>query len=195
MQPWHSCHCCAAPCLGACRYSSSARLEAEILQRVNDRDKDGSSRVVRFYEMFEWRGHVCMVFEALGKSLYDYVKLNKYRPLPLRCVQTFSKQLLQSIAFLHRMKLVHTDLKPENVLLLDTKFRRVSAPTMRRDGRRVLEPEITTIKGARAAAATAAQDPALTGPCQPQLSTLAGRRLSRITTAPSSTRGSIGRQR
>ena len=128
------------------KYSSSARLEAEILRKVNRRDKDGRSRIVTLFDTFEWDGHVCMVFEALGKSLYDYVKMNHYKPLPLRCVQTFSEQLLQSIAFLHSMKLVHTDLKPENVLLMPTSFRKVTAATMKRDRRRVLEPFEKTIK-------------------------------------------------
>lgn len=32
-------------------------------------------------------------------------------------VQSFAKQLLKSMAFLHRIGYTHTDLKPENILL------------------------------------------------------------------------------
>lgn len=52
-----------------------------------------------------------MVFETLGPSLYDYVKANEYRPVPLYALQAFADQLLASVAFLHEMQLVHTDLK------------------------------------------------------------------------------------
>lgn len=31
-------------------------------------------------------GHVCMVFERLGPSLYDFLRRNAYRPFPLAMV-------------------------------------------------------------------------------------------------------------
>ncbi|CAM9536060.1 unnamed protein product [Discosporangium mesarthrocarpum] len=66
---------------------------------------------------FEFMGHCCLVFECLGQSLYDYLKRNGYRGFPMRILRPIARQLLQAIEFLHSMKLIHTDLKPENVLL------------------------------------------------------------------------------
>ena len=37
-------------------------------------------------------------------------------------VQEFSKQLLQSLEFMHTMGLTHTDLKPENILLVSDDY-------------------------------------------------------------------------
>lgn len=35
----------------------------------------------------------------------------------MKYVQSFFKQILRSIGFLHRIGYTHTDLKPENILL------------------------------------------------------------------------------
>ena len=129
------------------RYTDAARIEAKLLQDVNDRDPDAVSLSVRFYEWFEWKGHMCMVFEPLGPSLYDYLKANNYNPLPLYCVQAFADQLVTAVAFLHEMQLIHTDLKPENLLLVSRDpFVRVQKVTSLRDRRSVLAPQSTGIR-------------------------------------------------
>jgi serine/threonine protein kinase len=100
------------------RYTEAAKIEADILEDVNRADPAGVSLCVRFFQAFDYCGHYCMVFEALGPSLFDFISANKYRPAPLYCVQSWGDQLLTAIAFLHEMRLIHTDLKLENVLLV-----------------------------------------------------------------------------
>ena len=68
--------------------------------------------------------HYCLVFEKLGLSLYDFIKRNHYKPLPLKLVQSFSLQLLEAVHFLHsKVNMVHTDLKLENILLVNDGYR------------------------------------------------------------------------
>ena len=57
------------------------------------------------------------VFEKLGLSLYDFLRVNSYRPFRIDVVRDFGRQLLESVAYLHGLELIHTDLKPENILL------------------------------------------------------------------------------
>jgi serine/threonine protein kinase len=131
------------------KYVESGRVEAEILEDVSLSDPGGVSNAVRILHSFDYRGHFCMVFEPLGKSLYDYVKANRYRPLPLYCVQSMADQLISALVFLHQMRLVHTDLKLENVLLVSREPLHVTdKPTMHREqlGERVLAPASTTIR-------------------------------------------------
>lgn len=43
---------------------------------------------VTLKEWFDYRGHVCMVFERLGLSLYDFLRKNSYRPFAYQTVVT-----------------------------------------------------------------------------------------------------------
>jgi len=60
---------------------------------------------------------MCLVFEPLGKSLYDFIKDNGYKGFEISQVREIAIQALNAIEFLHSLKLTHTDLKPENILL------------------------------------------------------------------------------
>ena len=60
---------------------------------------------------------MCLVFEPLGKSLYDFIKDNGYKGFDIMQIKEIAKKSLLAIEFLHSLKLTHTDLKPENILL------------------------------------------------------------------------------
>uniref|UniRef100_A0A7S2W9U9 Protein kinase domain-containing protein n=1 Tax=Rhizochromulina marina TaxID=1034831 RepID=A0A7S2W9U9_9STRA len=123
------------------RYYELSLIEAEILRDVNALGGRGQSHCVMLLNFFKFQGHACMVFETLGLSLYEFLKENDYIPFPLYCVQDFARQMLEAIAFLHSMKLIHTDLKPENVLLVDARYR------VQQVGRKEVRiPERTQIK-------------------------------------------------
>jgi hypothetical protein len=131
------------------KYTEAARIEADILSQVNRADPEHGSLCVRYYFAFEHDGHFCMVMEPLGPSLYDYVKANGYKPPPLYCVQAFADQLLTAVAFLHELRLVHTDLKLENVLLAGRdEFVRTDKPNSTRKPGRILAPKRTDIRRA-----------------------------------------------
>ena len=56
------------------KYTHSAKIEADILKKVNARDKDNTSLCVRMFGDFMFEKHYCLVFEKLGSSLYDWIK-------------------------------------------------------------------------------------------------------------------------
>lgn len=60
---------------------------------------------------------MCLAFEPLGQSLYDFIKDNKYKGFDIQDVREIARQSLKAIEFLHSIRLTHTDLKPENILL------------------------------------------------------------------------------
>ncbi|KAK4745529.1 hypothetical protein SAY87_011841 [Trapa incisa] len=98
------------------KYRDAALIEVNILQHIAKNDR-GNSRCVHIQNWFDYRGHVCIVFEKLGPSLYDFLKRNRYHPFPVDLVREFGHQLLESVAYIHDLHLIHTDLKPENILL------------------------------------------------------------------------------
>merc|ERR1712093_491346 len=47
---------------------------------------------------------------------------NSFVPFPNSQIQSFARQLFTSVAFLHDLNLIHTDLKPENIPLCDSAY-------------------------------------------------------------------------
>ncbi|XP_030548763.1 serine/threonine-protein kinase AFC3 isoform X1 [Rhodamnia argentea] len=101
------------------KYRDAAMIEVDILQLIAKNDR-GSSRCVQIRDWFDYRNHICIVFEKLGPSLYDILKRNRYHPFPVDLVREFGRQLLESVAYMHDLRLIHTDLKPENILLVSS---------------------------------------------------------------------------
>ena len=50
-------------------------------------------------------------------NLYEFIKCHDFRGFSLKLIRRFAKQLLNSLVLLKSKKVIHCDLKPENVLL------------------------------------------------------------------------------
>ena len=73
--------------------------------------------MVNFTQSFYFRGHLCISTELLGMNLYEFIKVHEFRGFSLKLIRRFTKQLLSSLVLLHSHRIIHCDLKPENVLL------------------------------------------------------------------------------
>ncbi|KAH8583959.1 serine threonine kinase-1 [Cryptosporidium sp. chipmunk genotype I] len=130
------------------RYTSAAKIEAEILRDINMEDEFGDySYCVMLYNAFLFNNsNMCLVFEKLGPSLYDFLDGNCSRGFFLADIQNIAEQFLLALSFLRKIKLTHTDLKLENILFTDNNYIWVNAP--RHPGaliRRPVRPEIRLI--------------------------------------------------
>lgn len=101
------------------RYSEAALVEEEILRKIREKDPDRESYAIdnffiifnlssfncrlcvrlkgKFEIYYRGRKHVCLSFERLGKSLYEFMKSNKYRGFRMYHVKSFGFQLLKAI--------------------------------------------------------------------------------------------------
>ncbi|KAI0713922.1 kinase-like domain-containing protein [Earliella scabrosa] len=58
-----------------------------------------------------------LVFPLLGMSLADALEMPGVHPLPDEHTRWISLQVIEAVEFLHSMRVVHTDLKPANIML------------------------------------------------------------------------------
>lgn len=102
-------------------YKSSAWFEIRSLQFIAAQQMDAASKLcVQMHNWFVCRDHTCILFDNLGESVFDVLKMNKYQPYPVAQIKDIAYQMCMSVNFLHRNKLTHTDLKPENILFLNS---------------------------------------------------------------------------
>ena len=102
------------------KYREAAKLEINVLEKLTKYDPRGKFRCVQMLDWFDYHGHVCIAFEMLGSSVFDFLKDNNYEPYPIDAVRQMSYEIIVAVKFLHDNRLTHTDLKPENILFFDS---------------------------------------------------------------------------
>lgn len=106
------------------QYTETAADEIRLLEaiRLNESRHHYCEKIVRLLNNFTIRGvngiHTCLVFEALGCSLYKLLVKHNFQGLPIKMVKSILRQILQGLHFLHtHCGIIHTDIKPENILV------------------------------------------------------------------------------
>lgn len=108
----------------ASHFTETALDEIKLLKDVRDTDLNDPKRnkTVQLLNDFKISGinglHVCMVFEVLGHNLLKLIIKSNYRGIPRNNVKSIIRQVLEGLDYLHnKCKIIHTDIKPENVLI------------------------------------------------------------------------------
>ncbi|SPC67428.1 related to mRNA splicing-associated serine-threonine protein kinase [Ustilago sp. UG-2017b] len=96
--------------------------EVGILRKLNETDPDDRKHVVRLERHFDYKGHLCMVFESLGMNLRDVVRrYGRDVGLNMQAVRAYAHQLFLALSHLVKNSVIHADIKPDNVLVSDSK--------------------------------------------------------------------------
>mmetsp|Transcript_8149 Transcript_8149/g.13036 ORF Transcript_8149/g.13036 Transcript_8149/m.13036 type:complete len:624 (+) Transcript_8149:74-1945(+) len=100
------------------RMTKAAELEVALLKKLQKADKDGTSMIVRLLDTFVYRKHFCLVFECMWGDLRAALKtLTKNRGMTISAVRSYSKQLLSALKHMLHCKIIHCDIKPDNILI------------------------------------------------------------------------------
>ncbi|EPY54195.1 CMGC/CLK protein kinase Lkh1 [Schizosaccharomyces cryophilus OY26] len=110
------------------KYREASLIELRVLQTISQNDPTNENKCIELKDYFDYRKHICIVTDLFGWSVFDFLKNNNYIPFPLFHIQSLAHQLFKSVAFLHEIGLVHTDLKPENVLLVSNASKNIRLP-------------------------------------------------------------------
>ena len=66
--------------------------QVQILAHLSNESADYYN-FVRGLECFKHQNHTCVVFEMLEKNLFDYLKMNKFSPMPLNHIRPILQQV------------------------------------------------------------------------------------------------------
>uniref|UniRef100_A0A670ZRH2 Homeodomain interacting protein kinase 4 n=1 Tax=Pseudonaja textilis TaxID=8673 RepID=A0A670ZRH2_PSETE len=92
--------------------------ELKLLQTMSEVDSE-ESHIVQFHEFFHDELKFYLVFELLEQNLFDFQKEHNFSSLPVRHIRTVTMQVLRALAKLKELSIIHADLKPENIMLVD----------------------------------------------------------------------------
>jgi len=101
------------------KYQVAAQTELQVLRRIRDNDPDHKSCCIHLVEDAQYKGHPVLVFPLLGSSVYSFMVKSGYKPFCMDHVVDLMWQIVRGVAAIHSMSIIMTDLKPENIVLVD----------------------------------------------------------------------------
>lgn len=96
--------------------------ELEMLRRLNNADPDDKYHCLRLYRHFFHKKHLCLSFESLSMNLREVLKkYGKNVGIHIIAVRSYAQQLLFALKLMKRCNIIHADIKPDNILVNETK--------------------------------------------------------------------------
>lgn len=76
-------------------------------------------QLIKLFEVFETNNHICVIIELMnGGTLHEF--LNQNSPLIESQAARLIYSLLKPIFHLHKLNIMHRDLKPDNIIFRDS---------------------------------------------------------------------------
>mmetsp|Transcript_19756 Transcript_19756/g.61163 ORF Transcript_19756/g.61163 Transcript_19756/m.61163 type:complete len:436 (-) Transcript_19756:335-1642(-) len=98
--------------------TKAAQKEIQVLQLLAEKDPERKAHCVRFLRHCVYKSHVVLVFEAMAMNLRDVLKkYGKNVGVNVKSVRAYGAQLFLALRHLAKCKVIHADLKPDNVLV------------------------------------------------------------------------------
>uniref|UniRef100_A0A3P9DJT2 Protein kinase domain-containing protein n=1 Tax=Maylandia zebra TaxID=106582 RepID=A0A3P9DJT2_9CICH len=95
-----------------------AKMEILILEQLRGLDADRCN-IVQWNDFFIDGDCICLNFELLDQCLWDYIEDRENHCLPISEIRPILHQLTNALSHLGSVGIVHADLKPGNIMVVD----------------------------------------------------------------------------
>lgn len=102
------------------RHTAGQCREQQLMERIQAQGEHTWGLPVLcdcFHTTSPFGSHLCLVMHILGGSISDLRKAAPGKALPVHLVKTIITQLVKAVAQLHELGIIHTDIKPANILV------------------------------------------------------------------------------
>lgn len=93
-------------------YRRAGDLENKILHELAKADPSDVNCIVKKLRSFEFREHLCLVFELLSLNLFQFLHNNNFKGVSLQLIRRIAVQLFMALKTVHSVGIIHCDLKP-----------------------------------------------------------------------------------
>ncbi|KIH88714.1 hypothetical protein SPBR_08963 [Sporothrix brasiliensis 5110] len=100
----------------------AAKNERKMLQRLRENDGEKQGKCIRLLDYFRHDGVDCIVMPCCPISLSRFLTENGGMPFPMSHIQSVARQLLAATSFLQTLTMIHTNIKPDNILLCNDAY-------------------------------------------------------------------------
>jgi serine/threonine protein kinase len=100
----------------------------DMIQKICKENESLMTIKQYFIMVKDEKKYVCMLMDLMAGTLYDVIKTDKYNNgLPSESVKKVETQLMDAIKILHNFDIIHTDIKPENILVygINKKYQKI----------------------------------------------------------------------
>eukprot|EP01063_Lacrimia_lanifica_P015472 TRINITY_DN22228_c0_g1_i1.p1 TRINITY_DN22228_c0_g1~~TRINITY_DN22228_c0_g1_i1.p1 ORF type:complete len:552 (+),score=199.58 TRINITY_DN22228_c0_g1_i1:69-1658(+) len=110
------------------KYMEGAEEELAVLKFLAHSDPANQKHIIRVNYTFMQRKegvvdrHTCIVVPLFGPSVFQVLERNKFKGFTNSVVRSVMYQLVTCLEYVHSFGIVHTDIKPENVLFKNPKM-------------------------------------------------------------------------
>jgi len=102
-------------------YFDQSLDEIKVLRYINANGDCDEHNILKLHDFFYYKEHLILVTELLKDNLYEYYRFNLENEstafFDVNRLKAVSWQMLTALNFIHDKKVIHCDVKPENIMI------------------------------------------------------------------------------